>query len=76
MLGGLIIWGLQPGPMLFKEKPEFVWGLIASMYTGNVIGVLMVLGLRAVLRGHPARPLRDPHAAHRGRLRDRRLLRA
>ncbi len=43
MLGGLIIWGLQPGPMLFKEKPEFVWGLIASMYTGNVIGVVMVL---------------------------------
>jgi putative tricarboxylic transport membrane protein len=29
--------------MLFVEKPEFVWGLIASMYTGNVIGVLMVL---------------------------------
>src|SRR3989304_751117 len=43
MLGGLLIWGLQPGPMLFKEKPEFVWGLIASMYTGNVIGVLVVL---------------------------------
>jgi putative tricarboxylic transport membrane protein len=43
MLGGLIIWGLQPGPLLFQEKPEFVWGLIASMYTGNVIGVLMVL---------------------------------
>jgi len=45
MLGGLIIWGLQPGPMLFKERPEFVWGLIASMYTGNVIGVVMVLAL-------------------------------
>src|SRR5205085_2124292 len=43
MLGGLIIWGLQPGPMLFQEKPDFVWGLIASMYTGNIIGVLMVL---------------------------------
>ena len=43
MLGGLIIWGLQPGPMLFKERPDFVWGLIASMYTGNVIGVIMVL---------------------------------
>jgi putative tricarboxylic transport membrane protein len=43
MLGGLIIWGLQPGPMLFKENPEFVWGLIASMYTGNIIGVLLVL---------------------------------
>jgi putative tricarboxylic transport membrane protein len=43
MLGGLIIWGLQPGPMLFQEKPDFVWGLIASMYTGNILGVLMVL---------------------------------
>jgi putative tricarboxylic transport membrane protein len=43
MLGGLIIWGLQPGPLLFTEKPDFVWGLIASMYTGNVIGVLLVL---------------------------------
>jgi putative tricarboxylic transport membrane protein len=43
MLGGLIIWGLQPGPMLFVDNPDFVWGLIASMYTGNVIGVLMVL---------------------------------
>src|ERR687892_274990 len=45
MLGGLIIWGLQPGPMLFVDNPQFVWGLIASMYTGNVIGVLMVLTL-------------------------------
>jgi putative tricarboxylic transport membrane protein len=43
MLGGLIIWGLQPGPMLFSEKPDFVWGLIASMYTGNILGVLTVL---------------------------------
>jgi len=29
--------------MLFKEQPDFVWGLIASMYTGNIIGVIMVL---------------------------------
>jgi len=43
MLGGLIIWGLQPGPLLFKEQPEFVWGLIASMYTGNILGVIVVL---------------------------------
>jgi putative tricarboxylic transport membrane protein len=43
MLGGLLIWGLQPGPTLFTDKPDFVWGLIASMYTGNVIGVIMVL---------------------------------
>src|SRR5574341_1289307 len=38
-----VISGLQPGPLLFREKPDFVWGLIASMYTGNIIGVLMVL---------------------------------
>lgn len=43
MLGGLLIWGLQPGPTLFTDRPDFVWGLIASMYTGNVIGVIMVL---------------------------------
>jgi putative tricarboxylic transport membrane protein len=43
MLGGLIIWGLQPGPMLFVDNKDFVWGLIASMYTGNVIGVILVL---------------------------------
>jgi putative tricarboxylic transport membrane protein len=43
LLGGLLIWGLQPGPMLFAEKPEFVWGLIASMYLGNIAGLIVVL---------------------------------
>jgi putative tricarboxylic transport membrane protein len=43
LLGGLLIWGLQPGPMLFVEHKEFVWGLIASMYLGNVVGLLVVL---------------------------------
>ena len=43
LLGGLLIWGLQPGPLLFVEKPDFVWGLIASMYLGNVAGLLIVL---------------------------------
>jgi putative tricarboxylic transport membrane protein len=43
LLGGLLIWGLQPGPLLFVEKPDFVWGLIASMYLGNVVGLLVVL---------------------------------
>ena len=43
MLGGLMIWGLNPGPMLFIEKPDFVWGLIASMYLGNVVAVVLVL---------------------------------
>lgn len=43
LLGGLLIWGLQPGPLLFVEQKDFVWGLIASMYMGNVIGLLIVL---------------------------------
>ena len=45
LLGGLLIWGLQPGPLLFAEKPDFVWGLIASMYLGNVAGLIVVLTL-------------------------------
>jgi putative tricarboxylic transport membrane protein len=43
LLGGLMIWGLQPGPLLFIEKPDFVWGLIASMYLGNIVGLIVVL---------------------------------
>jgi putative tricarboxylic transport membrane protein len=43
LLGGLLIWGLQPGPLLFAEKPDFVWGLIASMYLGNIVGLIVVL---------------------------------
>ena len=43
ILGGLYIWGLQPGPLLFVEQKDFVWGFIASMYIGNVMGVLFCL---------------------------------
>jgi TctA family transporter len=43
MMGGLMIWGLQPGPMLFVEQHDFVWGLIASMYLANVVAVVLVL---------------------------------
>jgi putative tricarboxylic transport membrane protein len=43
LLGGLLIWGLQPGPMLFVEQKEFIWGLIASMYLGNIAGLIIVL---------------------------------
>lgn len=43
LLGGLLIWGLQPGPLLFTEQKDFVWGLIASMYLGNIAGLLVVL---------------------------------
>jgi putative tricarboxylic transport membrane protein len=43
MMGGLMIWGLNPGPMLFIEQKDFVWGLIASMYVGNIVAVILVL---------------------------------
>lgn len=43
LLGGLLIWGLQPGPLLFQEQKDFVWGLIASMYLGNIAGLIVVL---------------------------------
>ncbi len=43
LLGGLLIWGLQPGPLLFVEQKDFVWGLISSMYLGNLVGLIVVL---------------------------------
>jgi putative tricarboxylic transport membrane protein len=43
LLGGLLIWGLQPGPLLFIEQKDFVWGLIASMYLGNIAGLIIVI---------------------------------
>jgi putative tricarboxylic transport membrane protein len=46
LLGGLMMYGLQPGPMLFQQNPQFVWTVIASMYIGNVI--LLVLNLPLV----------------------------
>src|SRR5213593_2912415 len=54
LLGGLLVWGLNPGPLLFVEHKDFVWGLIASMYLGNVVGLVLVLStvplFAAVLR--------------------------
>jgi putative tricarboxylic transport membrane protein len=51
LLGGLLIWGLQPGPLLFVEKPDFVWGLIASMYLGNIAGLIVVLTMVPLFAG-------------------------
>jgi len=41
MLGALMMFGMQPGPLLFQKNPEFVWGLIASMYIGNIMLLIM-----------------------------------
>jgi TctA family transporter len=49
-----MIWGLEPGPLLFEQQKDFVWGLIASMYLGNLVGLFVVLAtvplFAAVLR--------------------------
>jgi len=41
MLGGLLVFGLRPGPLLFQQQPRFVWGVIASMYVSNLLLVLL-----------------------------------
>jgi len=43
LLGGMIIWGLRPGPLLFTEHPDFVWGLIGSLYIANFVTLLINL---------------------------------
>lgn len=43
MLGAFIMYGVQPGPLLFQNNPQLVWGLINSMYIGNVM--LLILNL-------------------------------
>jgi putative tricarboxylic transport membrane protein len=45
LLGGMVMWGLMPGPMLFIEQQDFVWGLISSLYTANVAAVLINIAL-------------------------------
>jgi putative tricarboxylic transport membrane protein len=59
LLGGLMVWGLNPGPLLFVEHKEFVWGTIASMYLGNIVGLVLVLSTVPVF----AAVLRVPFAA-------------
>lgn len=44
LLGGMVIWGLTPGPRLFIDQTEFVWGLIASLYAANFFAVLINIG--------------------------------
>jgi putative tricarboxylic transport membrane protein len=45
LLGGMIIWGLRPGPLLFEEHPDFVWGLIGSMYIANFVTLALNLAM-------------------------------
>jgi putative tricarboxylic transport membrane protein len=46
LLAAFLLWGLRPGPLLMTQNPEFAWGLIASMYLGNV--ALLALNIFAI----------------------------
>jgi putative tricarboxylic transport membrane protein len=43
LLAAFILWGLRPGPLMIQDNPSLFWGLVASMYVGNVM--LLVLNL-------------------------------
>lgn len=43
LLGGLMMWGLNPGPLLFQNEPEFAWGLIASLFISNIITLTIAI---------------------------------
>src|SRR5210317_489450 len=45
LLGGMILWGLTPGPLLFTQQPEFVWGLIGSLYIANFFTLVLNIAL-------------------------------
>jgi len=49
IMGAFIMYGIQPGPMLFNTQPDLVWGLIASMYIGNAMLLVLNLPLVGVL---------------------------
>jgi putative tricarboxylic transport membrane protein len=58
LLGALIIHGIQPGPFLIKEHPNLFWGVVTSMYIGNI----MLLILNLPLIGLWVRALRIPYS--------------
>jgi putative tricarboxylic transport membrane protein len=49
LYGGLLIHGIQPGPFLVKEHPDVFWGLVMSMYLGNIMLLVLNLPLIAIL---------------------------
>jgi len=45
LLGALMVYGIQPGPRLLTEHPELAWGVIASLYLGNIVLVILNIPL-------------------------------
>lgn len=49
LLGGLMMWGLNPGPLLFEKQPEFCWGLISSLYLANIFTLIVAVAIIPLL---------------------------
>ncbi|EWY41697.1 hypothetical protein N825_24475 [Skermanella stibiiresistens SB22] len=61
LLSALILWGVRPGPLMIQESPDVFWGLVASLYIGNVVLLIMNLPMVGVF----AQILRVPiHILH------------
>lgn len=58
LLGAFVIFGLQPGPLLFEQQPQLVWGLLVSFFFGNLLLLLLNLPLAPVF----AQVLRIPYS--------------
>ena len=57
MFAALLIHGVRPGPLLVAEKPEVFWGLVASMYIGNIMLLVLNLPRDRSLGEAPSSPL-------------------
>ncbi len=57
LFGGLLIHGIQPGPLLIQKHPDLFWGVVSSMYIGNI----MLLALNLPLIGIWVKVLKIPY---------------
>ncbi len=73
MMGALTLYNITPGPAMFTEQPDIVWGLIAALLIANVMLLIMNIPLIGLFTRMLTIPLWFPGTGHRRRFRRRRL---
>ena len=73
LFGALLLQGIPPGPQLIVDHPDVFWGVVNSMYLGNIFLLLLSIPLIGVFVRAAAGPRRHPRTAHRAGHDDRRL---